>query len=147
MATTVARAMIPRMSTLAVLLEALAAARRSGADFDAAWEGASTEALGASCAAGDWAPVLDSTRDGWASAYRRWPASPAERSLTSLAFGAELADIGRRKGTVSGIPDVGRACRRCGDPIPPERFERSPPVYCTDECRKLWHRERERVAA
>jgi hypothetical protein len=51
------------MSTLATLLEALAAARRAGQDFDAAWEAASALALGASCDPGDWRGVLEGTRD------------------------------------------------------------------------------------
>jgi hypothetical protein len=125
-----------RMSTLALLFEALAAARRAGEDFDSAWEAASALALGASCDAGDWAPVLDGTRDAWSAAYHRWPASPAERALSLLGFDAEASDV-ERAGW----------CRRCGLPIPPERGRRAPALYCSRACGQAWHREHARVAA
>jgi hypothetical protein len=123
------------VSTLATLFEALTAARRAGEDFDAAWEIASVGALGASWEAGDWAPVLEATRQTWEAAYQRLPASSSERALTLLGWEAELVD-------------VGRACRRCGSGIPPERGRRGPASFCSDRCRRSWHqRARERVAA
>jgi hypothetical protein len=106
-----------------------------GRDFDDAWEAASATALGASCDPGDWRPVLDGTRDGWEAAYQRMPATDRERALTLLGEGMELVD-------------VGRACRRCDGPIPPERDRRAPASFCSDRCRRQWHAaRRERVAA
>jgi hypothetical protein len=116
------------------VFQALADARRSGVDFDRAWEAASVEALGASCDAGDWAPVLEGTRGAWLAAYHRMPATDHERALSLLGWDAELVD-------------VGRVCRRCGLGIPPERGRRAPAFFCTDECRRAWHRQQERVAA
>lgn len=144
---TVARAIISRMSALSVLLEALAAARRSGEEFDSAWEAASALALGASCDPADWRAVLDGTRDGWEAAYRRLPASSSERALTLLAWDAELADVGRQSPV--GDSDTGRVCRHCDQPISPERGRRAPAFFCSTRCRQAWHRgrARERVAA
>jgi hypothetical protein len=117
------------------LLEALAAARRAGEDFDAAWEAASALALGSSCDPADWRGVRESTREGWEAAYRRMPAKSCERALSLLGEARETVD--------------GDVCRRCGQPIPPGRGRRRAAVYCTDACRRRWHadRERERVAA
>jgi hypothetical protein len=118
------------MSTLATLLQALAAARRAGEDFDRAWEAASAQALGVSCNAGDWQPVLDTTRDGWEAAYRRLPATQPERALTLLVEDLELAD------------EADDPCRRCGQPIPSSRGKRAPALYCSDRCRRAWHADR-----
>jgi hypothetical protein len=117
------------MSALAVLFEALAAARRSGVPFDVAWEAASVEALGASCEPADWRPVLESTEESWRRAYDRMPPTRCERALSLLGWDAELTD-------------VGRVCRNCGLGIPPERGRRGAALYCRDECRRVAHRER-----
>jgi hypothetical protein len=123
-----------RMSTLATLLEALAAARRAGEDFDSAWEAATALALGASCDPADWRGVLETTRDGWRAAYHRMPAKRCERALSLLGEDAEPTD-------------VGRDCRRCGRPIPPERGRRRAALYCSSQCRRAWSRERSPLAA
>jgi hypothetical protein len=121
------------MSVLATLLEALVAARRSGVGFDAAWEAASVEALGASCDPGDWSGVLQATEGAWRSAYDRLPASRGEVAVAMIGYDAELEDVGRR------------LCRLCGTPIAPER--RPNVMFCSDPCRRTWHNQHQRVAA
>jgi hypothetical protein len=121
------------MSTLATLLEALAAARRAGEDFDAAWEAASALALGSSCDPNDWSSVLASTEDGWRRAFEQWPQTEGERALSLLHEDMELVED--------------RDCRRCGEPIPAGRGRRRPALYCSGRCRRLASAERSLTAA
>jgi len=122
------------MSTLSVLFESLAAARRAGHDFDFAWEAAIVAALGQACNPGDWEPVLDGTRGTWERAYVGLPATSSERALSLLGEDGVLTD-------------VRNVCRRCSQPIPPERQRRAPALYCCDHCRRAWHAERAALAA
>jgi hypothetical protein len=124
-----------RMSTLATLFEALTAARRLGVDFDNAWQAATAQALGSSCDPADWSGVLQATEDCWRRAYDGLPASRCERALSLIVEDMERAD---------GDGDV---CRRCSGLIPPERGRRARAVFCSDACRREWHRQQERVAA
>ena len=131
------------MSTLAILFESLAAARRAGMSFDSAWDAASVEALGASCDPADWTAVLSATRPSWEASYRGWPATPPERAVGLLGFDASLPDDPER--TVAERSDN---CRRCGSVIPVDRGRRGA-LFCSARCRRAFHsaRARERVAA
>jgi hypothetical protein len=121
------------MSTLSVLFESLAAARRAGEPFDAAWQAASMVALGSPCDADDWEAVLGATVGTWRSAYEDLPASRHERALSLLVEGVEAAGVD------------GETCRRCSGPIPAGR--RRSALYCGNACRRLAHAERGRIAA
>jgi hypothetical protein len=110
------------------LFRSLATARRLGVNFDEAGALATIEALGQACDPGDWAPVLDSTRDAWESAHVGEPAGRHGRAFSLLAWDTELVDVDRR------------LCRLCGQPIPSGR--RRAAVFCGAGCQRAWHRRR-----
>ena len=116
-----------------ILLEQLAAARRQGVTFAAAWP----PALGTAIATArplerdDWSAVLVGTIDTWRAAFEEQPASRRERALAIVAVDPERVPIGRE-------------CARCGGEIPEARRRA---LYCSPRCKRDANYAREPRAA
>jgi hypothetical protein len=70
-----------------VLLEALAAERRAGADFAAVWSDAVARAIAVAPHGErtDWLAALTSTRAGWQAAWDGQPLTDAQAALMAVA--------------------------------------------------------------
>jgi predicted nucleic acid-binding Zn ribbon protein len=123
------------MNPATALVEHLAAARRRGESFDAAWPDALTGALAVVQTAwerNEWAGVLSGMASTWREAYLRVPAGRHERALAAVAQDRDREPL----------PD--RECERCGEEIPPERGPLA--IYCSGDCKDETNRENERAA-
>lgn len=121
-----------------VLLEQLAAARRRGESFEAAWPDAFVAALRAAHRRErqDWADVLGGMVESWRAAWERRPATRPE-----LALGLIAAED-------RGVPLPARECEHCRGTIPDDRGRRGAPArYCSDRCCHAAHEARKQVAA
>jgi hypothetical protein len=121
-------ATIPRVSVPGTLRQQLAASRRAGVDFEAAWPPAVRAAVtGVSLARerAAWREALTATQASWRAAYEDSPATRSERAVLVLA------DDDRE---VTGEVTTERACGHCGDSIPPERKRGA--RYCCQACQR-----------
>ncbi len=120
---------------LAALLDALAAARSDGLDFDTAWPDGLAAALRAAerWERGDWACALGATQDAWRMAYGRRAPRSAEQALQALEDpDRETVDVPERE------------CDWCGGTI----ATRDPRArFCSSRCRHRGSEERTRARA
>jgi len=125
----------------ALLLDQLAAARRAGEDFEAAFETAVEAAL--AVVAGDteradWHEAFVGTIDSWLAGWERRPiATRAELALRAVADSSDREPA----------PERPCARARCGREIPEDRGRvrgGQRVRFCSDRCRRLAYTERER---
>lgn len=120
------------MLTSTVLRVALEDARREGVSFEVAWP----EAVRATGASADWLAALAASRSAFERAYNREPPTVADRVLALIAEGITVGDVDDHDGPV---------CDRegCERPI----VDRPPSArYCSEDCRALAAKLRERVS-
>jgi hypothetical protein len=111
-----------------VLVQELAASRRRGASFAAAWPVALAGAVHSAPQQEreDWADVLGGMYESWRAAFERRPASRPELALAIVAHDPERVLIAD-----DFWPDV--VCRHCSRPIPKTRDHRA--SYCSSACK------------
>lgn len=117
-----------------VLRVALEDARREGLSFEAAWP----EAVRATGATADWLAALDASRSAFERAYNGEPPTVADRVLALIAEGITVGDADDDHGDAP-------ICERegCERPI----VGRTPSArYCSEDCRSLAAKLRERVS-
>lgn len=127
------------MTPAAVLLNRLAAARRAGQSFDAAFEAALLAAL--TVAPGpeveDWRLALAETAEEWRAGWERRPLTRAELALRAVADPTDREPV----------PERPCARSRCRREIPDDRGRvrgGQRVRFCSDRCRRLAYTERER---
>ena len=103
--------------------EQLAPHRAGGHPFDTAWPAALAEALRGEGHRAEWVEVLNSTRPAWAAAYRREPATRAERAVHGHGQDPEREQL-----------RDGRLCEQCWGPIPAGR--QASARYCGYACQR-----------
>ncbi len=115
------------------LRECLAEARRAEVSFEEAWPSALVAALAGQpkWEVADWTPAFRATLDVWRDAYTG--------SGEDTVFAAVFADQQMGNG--------GRMCGRstCSKSLPPDTHGNV--LYCSAECRRAVHREREASSA